>query len=143
MEGAALEALRRFQQRLLEEQETGIPMEFNPADVIGLLCYIFDRGPGEKERLVAAMSQVDREINEIYHEIEASNFNAAEGYRLAKRLQLKLRERRQIKIDLQIMQRLAPFLETHRDRVLAIGEKSYRDLAERDKWYQEGTHDVS
>jgi hypothetical protein len=43
------------------------------------------------------MSRVDREISNIYHEIEFEVFNASRGYMLAKQLQEKLKERRIIK----------------------------------------------
>lgn len=138
MEGAALGALERFRQSLEADQKSGEPMEISPVDAVGLLCYIFDRSPDEMARLTNELSRIDKEISEIYHEIECTNFNAAGGYYFAKRLQMKLRERRQIKIDYKIMQMLGPIIKANRDRVLDIGEKIFREIAERDKWYQEG-----
>jgi hypothetical protein len=39
----------------------------------------------------------DQEVNNVYHTIEQTNFNASQGYKLAKQLKLALQERRKIK----------------------------------------------
>lgn len=56
-------------------------------------------------------SESDRVVNEIYHEIEKTNFHVVDGYKLAKRLQTALRRRRNIKIKLAVAQML---FELHR-----------------------------
>lgn len=50
------------------------------------------------EQLRKANSEIDRELNEKYHEIEiAGSFNVVQGFRHAKELQSILQKRRQIK----------------------------------------------
>jgi predicted RNase H-like nuclease (RuvC/YqgF family) len=69
-------------------------------DLFRQLQSIHDRTRNEFQRLSAELSRVDRAISEIYHEIERTRFDAASGYRFAKKIQDLLIERRSIKDEL-------------------------------------------
>jgi hypothetical protein len=51
-------------------------------------------------------SEVDKKLSEIYHDLELRKFNAAEGYYIAKDLQLVLKQRRIIKSEFTRIQHL-------------------------------------
>jgi hypothetical protein len=66
------------------------------------------------------LSVADKAVTDIYHTIEESEFNASQGYALAKRLQEALRERRRIKGDqgkLHIMHQLKNHLKGYVGRL--------------------------
>jgi hypothetical protein len=52
------------------------------------------------KKLSMKQSEYDISISELYHKIEASNFNACEGYYFSKQLQELLRKRRAIKNEI-------------------------------------------
>lgn len=55
----------------------------------------------EKKKLEAMQSILDRKISIFYHDLESrEKFNAAEGYYIAKELQMLLRKRRIVKQEL-------------------------------------------
>lgn len=55
----------------------------------------------EKKKLEKMQSRLDKEINKFYHNLESrGNFNAAEGYYIAKDLQELLKKRRVVKQEL-------------------------------------------
>jgi DNA mismatch repair ATPase MutS len=60
--------------------------------------------PNIKETLYKELSRVDMEIVDIEHKIEMSNFNAYEGYKLAKEMQVARRKRREIKDTLETLE---------------------------------------
>lgn len=64
---------------------------------------------------IQMLSTVDHEVNDIYHRIEQSKFNACNGYLLARELQMKLRERRRIKQELK---NLKVLVDTVQERTL-------------------------
>ena len=53
-----------------------------------------------------ALSGVDKQISRLYHLVENTRFNAADGYALARALQLLLQERRRIKERRSVVQSL-------------------------------------
>lgn len=57
----------------------------------------------EKDNLVNSLSEVNGEEQDILHYIEFNKFNAAEGYKLSKRLQNIRKERRIIKNKIDII----------------------------------------
>jgi uncharacterized protein YukE len=57
----------------------------------------------DKEALRNKLSEIDRSISELYHQIESSSFNAYQGYLFSKELQESLRKRRVIKSELHRM----------------------------------------
>lgn len=59
-----------------------------------------------KEVLVAALSDVDREISDINHYIEFGKFNAYQGWLAFKMLRGRLKKRRKVKDELHILTQL-------------------------------------
>ena len=55
----------------------------------------------------AEQYKVDKEISDIYHYIELYAFNASDGYKLAKMLKDRLNRRREIKNELEILNRIS------------------------------------
>lgn len=74
----------------------------------GQLQQINDNVAGAFGDLSASLSEIDRNVSQIYHEIENDVFNVVEGYRHAKRLQDVLHRRRVIKNE---MRKLYPILD--------------------------------
>ena len=67
---------------------------------------LIDIVSGLRERsadLMAELSRTDKEISDIYHNIELTSFNACQGYMYCKRLQGVLRNRRRIKNEIEII----------------------------------------
>lgn len=54
-----------------------------------------------REEIVSRLSSVDQKNSDINHILEIANFNVCEGYKLAKKQQDILRKRREIKYELQ------------------------------------------
>ncbi len=67
-----------------------------------LLDFTYD---AEERRVVLTdkLSNVDKEITDIYHYIEFTNLNAAKGFRAYKILQERLKRRRKIKNELSVL----------------------------------------
>ena len=61
----------------------------------------------ERENLTNLLSDLDKEMSRLYHNVEATNFNAAEGYCYAKKMQDTLRKRRVVKQELQKLHSLS------------------------------------
>lgn len=59
-----------------------------------------------REELSKAMSDVDKEITDIQHYIEFNNMNAYQGWLAYKMLQNRLKRRRKIKNELQVLTQL-------------------------------------
>jgi len=73
------------------------------ADMVDSLIDIVS-GLGERSAdLIAELSRADKEISDIYHNIELTSFNACQGYMYCKRLQGALRNRRRIKNEMEII----------------------------------------
>lgn len=64
------------------------------------------------EKLNKLTSEYDLKVSKIYHEIETSNLNAADGYKKYKELQLVLRERRVVKDEHIALSNLLRKLDT-------------------------------
>ncbi|MBD1379156.1 hypothetical protein [Metabacillus arenae] len=79
-----------------------------------------------KEELSKKQSQYDQLLSEKYHELEVKNFNAAEGYYLAKGLQAIVQERRIIKNELAKLNSLSNTLNI--DQLLTKVEKSDKNI---------------
>ncbi len=72
--------------------------------IIRQLREINDYYKEEKRKLFELQKQLDREVSRIYHDLESrGNLNAAEGYCVARDLQLALRKRRLVKQELYEM----------------------------------------
>ena len=59
--------------------------------------------PQYRKLLSSQLSAVDKEIVDIYHYIEVTNFNACEGYKACKQLKNALIARRQIKNEMAVI----------------------------------------
>lgn len=59
-----------------------------------------------KEELTNLLSEVDKEISDVNHYIEFGKFNAYQGWLAFSMLQNRLRKRRKIKDELQVIQQL-------------------------------------
>lgn len=67
---------------------------------------LLERLAADYEILRNKESEIDKEINKKYHELEVKNFNAVEGYYIAKNLQLALQKRRILKAEMKRMNML-------------------------------------
>ena len=59
-----------------------------------------------RDELTVSMSDIDKEITDIQHYIELNNLNAYQGFLAYKMLQVRLRKRRKIKDELQVLTQL-------------------------------------
>ncbi|WP_169083250.1 hypothetical protein [Paenibacillus sp. PL91] len=59
------------------------------------------------------MSELDREVNAIYHEMENDKFGVLGGYRYAKRLQDTLQKRRVVKQEIKRISPIHYMIATH------------------------------
>ncbi|GIQ63656.1 hypothetical protein PACILC2_22240 [Paenibacillus cisolokensis] len=82
----------------------------------------------ESKRLSSELSRVDRIISGIYHEIEGCRFDVVSGYRLAKRLQDVLKERREIKREIA---KLSPVRRVLSDDNLKLTQSQYAKACEK------------
>lgn len=58
------------------------------------------------DELSRALSEADKRLSDTYHFIEVSNLNAAQGYQAYKELQRVLIERRKVKNEITVVQRV-------------------------------------
>lgn len=78
---------------------------------------MLDKIPHQIEMLRLELSLCDKERSDILHLIELSNFNASEGYRLSRDLQITQRKRREVKNELHILQQIKDDVGVHRPLV--------------------------
>lgn len=64
-----------------------------------------------------SLSDIDKEINDIYHYIEFSNLDAYRGWKAYKMLKDKLNERRRIKNNLSSATRLSQTIKAKRLKI--------------------------
>lgn len=64
-----------------------------------------------------SLSDIDKEINDIYHYIEFSNLDAYRGWKAYKMLKDKLNERRRIKNNLSSATRLSQTIKAKRSKI--------------------------
>lgn len=60
-----------------------------------------------RSELYTEQSKADKEISDLYHYIEFYSFNASQGYKLAKMLKDRLAKRREVKNELEIINRIS------------------------------------
>lgn len=65
-----------------------------------------EEAEGQLSTLNARLSDIHSELQDIVHMIEAVDFNASEGYKLAKEMQTLRRERRDIKNTIDLIEKL-------------------------------------
>jgi hypothetical protein len=71
----------------------------------------------EAENLSKELSKYDLMEQDVLHMIESENFNAAEGYCLAKKLQDIRINRRNIKNEVQPIQTLVIFIKSNKSKI--------------------------
>lgn len=67
---------------------------------------IFSKADDIRNQLNSELSECDCMLTDIHHHIELNGFNACQGYKLAKRMQVILKERRRIKDCMYILNTL-------------------------------------
>ncbi len=88
-----------------------------------------------KEELVQKLSDVDKEVADIYHYIEFGTFNAYQGWLAFNMLRQRLRKRRKIKNELQVVTQLgeckitSAMLVDIKNAINEIGNKKYAPRA--------------
>ncbi|WP_397331800.1 hypothetical protein [Paenibacillus sp. JSM ZJ436] len=83
----------------------------------------------DKVRLTKLQSKYDLKVSNLYHEMETKNFNASEGFKKYKELQVILRERRIVKNELSSIQALLSTLN-----VKAFESQIHKSLAKVKKY---------
>ncbi|WP_079709738.1 hypothetical protein [Paraliobacillus ryukyuensis] len=63
------------------------------------------------------LSEIDMECQDLLHLLELTEFNARDGYKISKEMQVLQRERRQIKDQNEQLAYLKPVLSSWRDRL--------------------------
>lgn len=71
---------------------------------------VFVYYPKEYEKKEEALKKCDQEIQDLMHVIELSNFNAYQGFDLAKQLQKVRNERRVIKDEIELLKSVKELL---------------------------------
>jgi Mg2+ and Co2+ transporter CorA len=68
----------------------------------------------EWDQIYEEIHKTDCEAGDLLHEIELTNFNAYEGYKLAKQLQEVRQKRRKLKDTQEILQHLKDFYDNNK-----------------------------
>lgn len=76
-------------------------------------------------KLGSSLSKIDREISDIYHTIEFSNFSASDGYKLAKLMQDTLLRRRNIKNMMALTPTIQASLNSFKNSYKSIDSPKY------------------
>lgn len=74
---------------------------------------MLDKIPEHIKRLKKELQLCDIELQDIQHTIELTRFNAHEGWKLARDMQLTLQTRRRVKNDLDGLRRLQTRVKRH------------------------------
>lgn len=82
---------------------------------------VFVNYPKQIELNETALKKIDQEIQDILHAIELNNFNASNGYILAKELQKARQERRKLKDELEMLEPIKSFLKHPKPTEKTIG----------------------
>ncbi|WP_080845697.1 hypothetical protein [Cytobacillus gottheilii] len=82
-------------------------------------------------KLSKAVSNYDKEINNLYHKLEVSKFNACEGYYFSKQLQGLLQKRRLVKTEMKRLRILSKSLgKSITDRIENVQKQLHKHLHE-------------
>lgn len=84
-------------------------MESNIKNLLSSLEKDSENIKAYKIQLIHELSVADQKITDIYHYIEFHPLNACQGYKMAKLLQDTLKERREIKNELEILGQIYGF----------------------------------
>ncbi len=83
------------------------------------LRFIIQEAPKRLEANVNDVSVCDREIIDIEHVLELTNFNASEGYNYARAIQTVKKRRRRLKDEIEL---LTPLVEAIKELTVKQGE---------------------
>lgn len=84
-------------------------MESNIKNLLSSLEKDSENIKAYKIKLIHELSVADQKITDIYHYIEFHPLNACQGYKMAKLLQDTLKERREIKNEIDILGQIYGF----------------------------------
>lgn len=92
----------------------------NSQEIMKTLRHL-DELTGEKRVIALSkeLSDWDKQLTDMYHEIEVSNFNAADGYKIYRKMRTLLTSRRQVKNELTLIESMRS-----KNRKTGILEKS-------------------
>jgi hypothetical protein len=86
------------------------------------------------DQLRLMISEIDRELSVVYHEIESSKFDVVRGYKFAKKLQAVLQRRRVLKGEFALIQPIYHMFLNNFDKTRDAYEKAgnkYEELRTR------------
>jgi len=72
------------------------------------------------------MSEADKRVADVYHQVEYTKFNACDGYKLAKKMQDALRIRRGIKNEMAVMNYIRTYGVSDLSRIEEIATKAWK-----------------
>ncbi|WP_137743425.1 hypothetical protein [Robertmurraya siralis] len=91
----------------------------------------------DMKKLHEKLTEYNKSINEIYHDIEVSNFNACEGFYFSKSLQEILQKRRLVKTELFRLEQLHRALSRSvEDRVMNAKKKVEKSMNHSQEWFE-------
>lgn len=83
-------------------------------EAVNQLNYFFENLPKQIERLEKEVKECNLETSDILHLIELDNFNASDGYKHARDLQITRQKRRECKDELESLTELYEKMKTGR-----------------------------
>lgn len=84
---------------------------------VNMLKEAVEKAPKQLNILHKELQLCDKEISDIYHTIEKINFNASDGFKIYKDLQITLQRRRDIKNEIDILKQIKD--ENNKQRTIA------------------------
>lgn len=94
---------------------------------IGVISELAARIPRQIDMLKKELDLCHEETIDLLHQIEMTNFNASEGYRISKDLQITRKKRRELKDELELLEKLDSRMNKHSKLTVAV-EAMTRDI---------------
>jgi DNA repair ATPase RecN len=113
----------------MENTKTRVNYKENLAVAIKMLEEILM----DAEDLQSEINRYDIEIQDVEHVIESLDFNASQGYALAKRLQEIRRERREIKNRLEMQTSMKSVLKAYKSGLKSTFEQTLKNVENLEK----------
>jgi prefoldin subunit 5 len=107
---------------------------------LGEIESVITRIEKDKKVLSERLSQLDKELSNVYHKIEVSRFNACEGYYLAKQLQEVLHKRRIVKDELTRFRSLKDSLGLNNQKIDSSKKNLTKHKNEAAVWKKNWNH---
>jgi uncharacterized coiled-coil DUF342 family protein len=113
-------------------------MDEEISNKIQIFLDLFDEIAVKKDEMISEMSEYDKKLSAMYHKIEGMKLgHIAESHLLLKELQKLLRERREIKINVRILQafynNFTPKIDKYKETMENIIEQHNQILKEIEK----------